>query len=142
MKEMLITVLASSAFFSFLQFMLQRRDNKKNIKTELENQIDAGFAEIKRDNAETKKEIKEVSDRLEEHKAILARTHILRFADEQRRLVKCGEHHSEEYFKQQLEDIKTYDLYCAEHKDFKNELTVMSSQYIKDEYKRLFLSND
>jgi hypothetical protein len=113
--KLLALVLGSNALVAFIQYMITRHDNKKGIE----------------------KTINEVKHDLGEHKATLARTHILRFNDELRNGVK----HSEEYFRQQILDIDTYDRYCAEHPDFANGLTVMASEHIKNEYKRLFLDN-
>lgn len=134
-KEIIVTVLLSGAFFSFLQFLITRRDNKKNVKDELEKKISVGFTEVKADIKEVKSDVKEVSERLEEHKATLARTHILRFADE----LHTGTH-SKEYFEQQLKDIDTYNEYCKSHPNFANGLTKMASSFIQDEYRRLYLS--
>lgn len=113
MKEVIIAIICSGAFFTFLQFLITRYDTKKS----LEKRIDA------------------LSDMVEEHKAILARTHILRFADE----LRNGVTHSEEYFKQQLLDCDTYDRYCRAHPDFSNGLTVMSSEFIKEEFEKEYL---
>jgi hypothetical protein len=115
--EIVIAVVGSNAIFSFIQFMVQRADTKKNVEKKIDN----------------------LSEAFEEHKATLARTHILRFADEQRSGMV---HHSKEYFEQQIQDIDTYEKYCELHPGFKNGLTVMASQYIKSEYKRIYLSND
>lgn len=144
-KDIVIAIIASGAFFSFLQYLITRRDNKKNIKGEIEKKMDEGFKEVKAEISgvktevkaeinEVKTEVNGVSERLEEHKAILARTHILRFADE----LQTGTH-SKEYFQQQLKDIKTYNTYCDTHPDFENNLTTMSSKFIQEEYERLYL---
>ena len=72
--KIILAILGSNAFFSFLQFLITRRDNKK------------GMA----------KELGRISDKIDENQAVLARTHILRFSDE----LKNGIHHSAEYFRQ------------------------------------------
>ena len=136
-KDIIIAVVASGAFFSFLQFLITRFDNKKNIEKLFSDKIKDVSTDIRDVKTELSKEVKGVSDRLEEHRAVLARTHILRFADE----LRTGKH-SKEYFLQQLQDIKTYDQYCKAHPDFENNLTTMSSEYIQEEYKRIYLSND
>lgn len=121
-KDIIVVIVSSGAFFSFIQFMLTRYDNKKNIEKKIDK---------------VSSEVSVLSERLEEHKATLARTHILRFADE----LRAGTH-SREYFEQQLQDIDTYNRYCESHPDFANGLTRMASKFIKDEYMRLYLSND
>lgn len=117
MKEIVLAIIGSGAFFTFLQFILQRLDNKRG----LEKKVDG------------------LTEAFEEHKAILARTHILRFADEQKLYVKQGMSHSEKYFEQQLLDIKTYNTYCDKHPDFSNGLTIFATKYIEDEYQRLYM---
>lgn len=137
-KQIIITILTSGAFFSFAQFIISRWDNKKGI----EKQISRLDEKLDTMEDSIDKKIRRVEDNQEKHIATLARTHILRFADEQRQLVKSGATHSEEYFKQQLQDIDTYNSYCDTHKDFANGLTKMASEYIQKEYKRVYLDND
>ena len=126
MKTMIFAIIGSNALFSFAQFIVTRSDNKKNI----EKKIETGFCEVK-------SEVQVVSDRLEEHKAILARTHILRFADELRQGT-----HSREYFEQQLQDIDTYDRYCDENPNFANNRTRMASEFIREQYRIHYLNHD
>ena len=122
MKEIVLAVIGSGAFFTFVQFIMQRIDLKKGLEKKIDNVAD---------------DVNKLSERLEEHKATLARTHILRFADE----LRTGTH-SREYFQQQIMDIDTYNNYCERHPDFANGLTRMASQYIQDEYRRQYLNND
>ena len=134
-KEIIYTVLASGAFFTFVQFIITRHDNKKNVRGEIEKQMNDGFKEVKTEINDVKTNVKAVSEGLAEHKATLARTHILRFADE----LRHGSH-SKEYFEQQLLDIKTYNDYCEAHPKYKNNMTEWSSEFIENEYKRQFLT--
>ena len=133
MKEIVFTIIGSGALFTFIQFLIQRHDTKKN----LEAKMDANQQELSEKIDNVSGEVKEVSEQLAEHKAVLARTHILRFADE----LRTGTH-SREYFEQQLQDIDTYDKYCETHPNFANGLTRMASQFIKDEYRRQYLNHD
>lgn len=114
--DIIVTVILSGAFFSFLQFLITRFDNKRGIE----------------------KQMKHLEEKMQENQAILARTHILRFADE----LRNGVRHSEDYFRQQLLDCDTYDRYCNDHPNFANGLTKMSSEYIQEEYKQQYLTND
>lgn len=77
--------------------------------------------------------INKLNDKVEENAAILSRTHILRFDDE---LIN-GVEHSKEYFKQQLDDIDTYENFCKTHPKFKNSYTVEAARHIRQTYKRL-----
>lgn len=114
--KIILAIIGSTAFFSFLQFIITRHDNKKGVE----------------------KQVRQLFEQRNEDRAVLARTHILRFADE----LRNGFHHSEDYFRQQLLDCDTYDRYCNEHPNFANGLTKMSTEYIREEYKRLYLTND
>ena len=113
--KIILAIIGSTAFFSFLQFIITRRDNRKGME----------------------KQVRQLFEQRNEDRAVLARTHILRFADE----LRNGFAHSEDYFRQQLLDCDTYEHYCNEHPDFANGLTKMSTDYIREEYKRLYLNN-
>ena len=115
-KEIVLAIIGSGAFFTFLQFILTRWDQKRGI----EKKVDA------------------LSDNFDEYKATLARTHILRFSDELRNNL----YHSKDYFTQTILDIDVYEAYCQKHPEFSNGLTVMASEYIKDEYKKQYLSKE
>lgn len=116
LRDIIIAVVCSNGLFTLIQFLLNRRDMKKGIE----------------------KKVDDLADNLEEHKAMLARTHILRFADE----LRNGTVHSEEYFRQQILDIDTYNKYCTAHPNFANGLTRMASKYIEKEYRRQYLDGD
>jgi len=103
-----IAVITSGAIFSFIQFLITLFFSRKDKLKEIEEKIDANAA-------------------------ILARTHILRFADE----LRNGVEHSNEYFRQQLEDCDTYARYCETHPGFKNSYTELADKYIKETYERL-----
>ena len=108
----IVAVIGSNALFGFLQFIIQflvqRNDMRQSFGKGLE----------------------ELNAKVDRNQAVLARTHILRFADD----LRNGVHHSEEYFRQQMLDCDTYDAYCREHPDFSNGLTVIASKFIKDEF--------
>ena len=115
MNEIIITVLASSAVFSFIQFLISLAFSRKDKTKEISEKIDA------------------LSDRIDANQAILARTHILRFSDE----LKNGIEHSNEYFRQQLDDCDTYERYCEKHPEFKNSYTEIANKHIKETFERL-----
>lgn len=115
-REIVLAIIGSGAFFAFLQYLLNRWDSKRGIEKKVDN----------------------LADNFEEYKATLARTHILRFSDELRNDL----YHSKDYFQQTILDIDVYEKYCNTHPEFANGLTIMASQYIKDEYKKQYLSGE
>lgn len=82
--------------------------------------------------------INQVRDADEEKGAIDCRVRILQFGDEVRRGIK----HSQEHFDQILADMSAYDRYCAEHPNFKNEKTVLTSQRIRAVYTKCMEQDD
>lgn len=126
------TVLGCTGLFTLVQFLIQRHDSKKKDDKNIEQKLD----EMEKNLGGR---IDTINNNFEEHKAILARTHILRFADEQKLYVKQGMSHSEKYFEQQILDIKTYSTYCEKHPEFSNGLTDIATEYIEEEYRRLYM---
>lgn len=115
--QILTTIILSGAFFSFIQFLITLLFSRRDKLKELEKKQDM------------------TNDKIDRNQAILARTHILRFADD----IRNGINHSDEYFRQQMLDCDTYDTYCREHPDFSNGLTIIASETIRSEYRKLFM---
>ena len=115
MNEVIAAVLASGAVFSFVQFFITFAFSRKDKTKELGDKIDS------------------LADKVDENQAILARTHILRFSDE----IRNGVEHSQEYFRQQLDDCDTYEKFCEKHPEFKNSYTMIANKHIKETYERL-----
>ena len=116
MTEVIIAIVGSGALFGFVQFLVQFLVTRNDIKQNIGTRIDS------------------LNEKVDRNQAILARTHILRFADD----LRNGIHHSEEYFRQQILDCDTYDAYCKEHPTFSNGLTIVASQFIRDEFVKLY----
>lgn len=69
----------------------------------------------------------------EEDKARQARLRIIRFNDE-----LCADvEHSESYFEDILDDVDTYETYCAGHPDFKNNRGKAAMDHVKEVYTKL-----
>ena len=77
--------------------------------------------------------VDKLEEQSKEDKALLARTHILRFAEE----VYQNDRHSKEYFDDILSDIDAYERYCEEHPGFRNNKTAMSAERIRGIYAHL-----
>lgn len=108
-------IVGSNGLFALLTFLLQRHDSKKNGIQKMNEQLAA------------------LNSKVDENAAVLARTHILRFSDE----LQNGIIHSQEYFRQQMDDCDTYDKYCAANPGFQNSYTVLAEEHIKETYRHL-----
>lgn len=117
------SILVGGGILAFIQFLISRHDNRKDKSAEIVDAIH-----------KVDKKVDGLECALEEREAILARTHILRFRDELYNDLK----HTSEYFEQTLDDIQTYERYCEAHPKFENGRTKAASQFIREEYQRLF----
>lgn len=66
----------------------------------------------------------------EERNVINCRNRIVRFGDE----LLHNINHSKDHFDQILIDIDTYESYCDHHTDFRNNITELTIQHIKEIY--------
>ena len=122
----IIAVLGSSAVWQTVMFMIDRFDKRRKSNNEIIKEI-----------RKVSTSLEELSEKVDTNQAVLARTHILRFADE----IKNGVHHSDDYFRQTLQDCDTYERFCSDHPEFKNSYTVMAQKHIKATYKKLLEEN-
>lgn len=126
MNETLIAIflalIGSTSVWQFITFLVDRFDKKKKSNEDI-------VKEVKKVQAS----VDDLAVKVDENQAVLARTHILRFSDE----LRNGIHHSDEYFRQQLQDCDTYERFCEDHPDFKNSYTELANRHIKETYQRL-----
>lgn len=120
--QAVLVALVSGGFVSFIQFLIQRSDEKKD------------------KNSEVLKGIKDLADkilglesRMDKENADEARRRILTFDDELRRKTE----HSEESFNQILQDIKFYRNYCRTHADYENDKASSATAHIRETYVRV-----
>lgn len=81
---------------------------------------------------ELRAELQSLRSISDEREAVAARIRILRFGDE----IYQGTMHSKEHFDQTLDDITDYEQYCAAHPNFKNDMTAITVQTIKETYQK------
>ena len=117
-----VVAILSSKLWDFLAARFKRKDEK-------EDKQDRVLQAIR----DLKAEVGTISTKVDENAAVLARTHILRFNDE---LIN-GIEHSFEYFRQQLQDIDTYEAYCDVHPQFRNTYATLAISNIKETYDHL-----
>ena len=89
-----VAIFASSGFWALIQFLINRNDGTKKELQSISAQVAA------------------LAEKVDSNSAVLARTHILRFDDE----LLNGVQHSKEYFRQQMDDIDTYEEFCIRQK--------------------------
>lgn len=114
-NTILLAIIGSNGIFALLTYLIQRHDSKKSGTKKILEDLDA------------------LTKKVDENSAVLARTHILRFSDE----LQNGVTHSQEYFRQQMDDCDTYDKFCEKNPQFKNSYTLLAEQHIKDTYAKL-----
>ena len=83
-------------------------------------------------------DLRSIKSKSAEQAAILCRARILRFGDE----VLHGQRHTKDHFDQILLDIRDYDAYCAQHREFENNITGLTSERIKRVYFARLERND
>ena len=116
----IIAFLGSNGLWALIQSIYNKKDKTQD-KLDLINE-----------------KVDKINYKVDTSNATLARTHILRFSDE---LIN-GIDHSNEYFKQTLQDIDTYEIFCEKNPTFKNSMTELASENIKETYKRLLTKGE
>lgn len=114
-----IAVIFGGAFLTFLQFIINRYDKKKD-----------ELGEIKKAIADLREYIKNIDEKSDRREAVSCRVRILRFEDE----LQENRHHSKDSFDQVLSDVTTYDNFCDRHPGFRNHQTTATVAHIKSVY--------
>ena len=122
-----VAVIGSNALWGFIQFLLQRKDNKEDRSKKIIEMI-----------KKLDEKIDTLGGDLSEHSAIACRVRILKFMDE----ILEGWEHSHDSYVQVMQDITNYLNYCREHPEFKNHQTESSIKYIKNDYQERLEKNN
>ena len=122
-----VAVIGSNALWGFIQFLLQRKDNKSDCSKKIIEMIQ-----------KLDEKIDKLDGELSERSAISCRVRILKFMDE----ILEGWEHSYDSYVQVMQDITNYLNYCREHPDFKNHQTEASIEYIKNDYQEHLEKNN
>ena len=142
-------VLGSSALFTFVQFLITRKDKKQDkldqVLTEVKNidkKVDDGFATTDSTIAALRADMntndEALRESLEATKATTARVRILRASDE----ILHKMRHSKEWFDQLNDDISYYEAYCAKHPEFVNNKARHAIKSINEIYAKCLSEND
>lgn len=122
--ELIITVIVamigSNALWGFLQFLLERKDKKKDCSKKI---LEA---------------IQKINNKIDQRTAIGCRIRILKFMDE----IIEGWEHSKDSYNQIMRDITDYLQYCDDHPQFLNHQTDATIERLKKDYEQRLATND
>ena len=146
---MVVAVIGSNALWGFIQFLMERKDNKEDCSKKiiemiekLDEKFDEKIAELDKSsnqrNEKLDKKIDKLDGELTERSIIACRVRILKFMDE----IIEGWQHSKDSYNQIIQDITNYERYCSEHPLFKNHQTVATIEHIKADYQERLEKND
>lgn len=116
----IVAIIGSNALWGFIQFLLERKDKKKDCSKKI---LEA---------------IQEINDKIDQRTAIACRIRILKFMDE----IIEGWEHSKDSYNQIMRDITDYLQYCEEHPQFLNHQTDATIERIKKDYEQRLATND
>ena len=123
----IVAVVGSNALWGFIQFLVQRKDNKDECGKKIIEMIER-----------LDRKIDKLDDELGERSAISCRVRIIKFMDE----ILQGWSHSHDSYVQVMQDITNYLRYCAEHPEFKNHQTEATIAHIQADYQERLEKND
>lgn len=108
------------------------------INGEVIEKVDTLSSRVDAFEAATKAELQSIRYKEDEREIKQCRTRITRFGDEVLRGVK----HSKDFSDQILMDITAYESYCRDHEEFENDVTHMTIENIKQDYRKRLVNND
>ena len=115
-----VAVVGSNALWGFLQFLLERKDKKKDCSKKI------------------LEEIQKINHKIDQRTAIGCRIRILKFMDE----IIEGWEHSKDSYNQIMRDITDYLQYCEDHPQFLNHQTDATIERLKKDYEQRLATND
>lgn len=136
--QIVISILSIGGLWEVIKYILQRKYTKEDKHDEVLREVRLIKDDVNSLKQDLSDKIVELSEKVDENAAVLARTHILRFDDELINDIK----HSKEYFIQQLQDIDTYLTYCDAHPGFKNSYADAAIKHIRHTYQELLNAHE
>ena len=116
----IVAIIGSNALWGFIQFLLERKDKKKDCSKKI---LEA---------------IQKINDKIDQRTAIGCRIRILKFMDE----IIEGWEHSKDSYNQIMRYITDYLQYCDDHPQFLNHQTDATIERIKKDYEQRLATND
>lgn len=102
------------------------------------DQVEGDVTKLRSELTKLESKIHSIEIKDDERDAILTRNRILAFGDD----LMHGILHSKDSYDQTLMDIESYDIYCKEHPEFKNHITVHHAKLIETRYMEHLENND
>jgi type II secretory pathway pseudopilin PulG len=144
-----LSIIGSSAVFTFIQFLITRKDTKNSKLEELTKEIKSVNENVNTMKDEMHQSIKDLSEKMNENDEKIRQEHLKTVADTRRVRILRGSdeiklkvRHSEEWFDQTNEDITEYEHYCDEHPGYKNNKAVHAIANINSAYQKALKDND
>lgn len=116
----IVAIIGSNALWGFLQFLLERKDKKKDCSKKI---LEA---------------IQKIDNKIDQRTAIGCRIRILKFMDE----IIEGWEHSKDSYNQIMRDITDYLQYCDDHPQFLNHQTDATIERLKKDYEQRLATNN
>lgn len=149
MIQIILAFIGSGAIFTFIQFLINRKDQHDEKLTNISDRLEDTATNVQKlsdrmeqNNIELRDQIDQNNTELKEQmlkdKALVARVRILRASDEILHKMK----HSKEWFDQLNEDISFYEKYCKEHPTFVNNKASHAIASINSVYAKALKDND
>ena len=123
----ILSIIIGGGILAFIQFLITRHDGKHDKFKAITESID-----------KLSKKVDYLDKKGDERNAVSMRVRILRFRDE----MLADHKHTHDSFQQVLSDIDSYEQYCKQNPDFKNNQTIATIEHIKDNYHERLQKND
>lgn len=143
--SLIVAVFGSTGLFTFIQYLITRKDSKDQKLDDLKEAIEDIKSDISKLHDEvdslknsTNEDIETIKDNIDKCSAIQARVRILKANDDLRQ----DRRHSYEYFRQLHQDITDYEQYCHDHPEFENNEAVNSIAFINKVYQECLDTNN
>jgi len=123
-------VLLGGGILAFIQFLINRHDNKHDKFGKLTEAIEKLTNTMEERFNSVDQKIDTVDSKADEYNAVSCRVRILRFEDELQSEIR----HSKDAWDQCLSDCRSYETYAETHENFRNNITEATIEHIKRSY--------
>lgn len=122
-----LIALGSAVIVKVLDYAFARKNKNEQV-----------LAEIRQDIKTTQTDLRTLREEMLEEQANSRRQRILRFSND----LIHGADFSREYYDSILNDVTEYDLFCANHSDYRNSVTSQAEKNILHHYEQHMFNKD